>query len=424
VSDGAAAVSLSAPGAWDYAAGHALLRAAGGDLANERGEPVTYTPDGRSKTKFCFGGAPAVVRELARRDWQGVKQSPLDEPAEYDLVRPQPGESIADARLLARAQGCLLGQVVGDALGTGMEFSASGSARMIDGVFWNTIAGQPTDDSELALLLARTLATAGTFDLERVARGYHFWLHSKPFDCGMTVTRALKGIAPSDMEAGRAAAAAMRAANAESQANGALMRISPLAIWGHALPARDLAAYARADASLTHPHPVCRDASAVYVVTVAHAIATGAGPRDVWRHAVDWAKAQGVQEAVQHALRDAESRPPKDYTTWAAGWVLVALQNALYQLLHAPNFEEGLVRTILAEGDTDTNGAIAGALLGAVHGRDAIPLHWRQMVLSCRPIEGLPGVGIPRHRGVWPVDAMMLAERLLLNGREAATRTK
>jgi ADP-ribosylglycohydrolase/fructose-1,6-bisphosphatase/inositol monophosphatase family enzyme len=420
VGDGAAAVSLSAPGAWDYAAGHALLRAAGGDMVNERGEPVLYSSDGRSKTQFCFGGAPAVIRELARRDWTIVKKAAFDEPAEYDLVRPRPGEHIADAGLLARAQGCLLGQVAGDALGTGMEVSGSGRAQMVDGLFWNTIAGQPTDDSELALLLARTLATAGTFDAEQVARAYHFWLHSRPFDCGMTVTRALRGIAPANIEAGRAAEAAMRAANGESQANGALMRISPLGIWGHALPPDTLATHARADASLTHPHPVCRDASAAYVVAVAHAIATGAGPRETWRHAVDWAKAQGADDNVQCALRDAESQPPKDYTTWAAGWVLVALQNAFYQLLHAPNFEEGLVRTILAGGDTDTNGAIAGALLGSVHGRDVIPLHWRQMVQSCRPMEGLPGVALPRPRDVWPVDAMILAERLLWKGKEIA----
>ena len=31
------------------------------------------------------------------------------------------------------------------------------------------------------------------------------------------------------------------------------------------------------------------------------------------------------------------------------------------------------MQTVMAGGDTDTNAAIAGALLGAVHGRDAIP---------------------------------------------------
>ena len=68
--------------------------------------------------------------------------------------------------LLSRAQGCLLGQLTGDALGSLVEFQSphvircnypEGVREMVDGGTWNTIAGQPTDDSEMALLLARML---------------------------------------------------------------------------------------------------------------------------------------------------------------------------------------------------------------------------------------------------------------------------
>ncbi len=45
---------------------------------------------------------------------------------------------------------------------------------------------------------------------------------------------------------------------ASSQANGALMRAAPLAVWGHRLPVETLAACARADARLSHPSPVCQ----------------------------------------------------------------------------------------------------------------------------------------------------------------------
>jgi hypothetical protein len=91
----------------------------------------------------------------------------------------------------------------------------------------------------------------------------------------------------------------------------------------------------------------------------------------------------------------------------------VALRNAFFRLLRSPSFEEGVVDTVQAGGDTDTNAAIAGALLGAVHGREAVPLRWRLAVLSCRPLRGLPGVRQPRPRECWPVDLMELAERLL-----------
>ena len=57
---------------------------------------------------------------------------------------------------LDRAQGCLLGQLAGDALGSLVEFQSPGKIRrgypdgvweLANGGTWNTIAGQPTDDS-------------------------------------------------------------------------------------------------------------------------------------------------------------------------------------------------------------------------------------------------------------------------------------
>ena len=64
-------------------------------------------------------------------------------------------------------------------------------------------------------------------------------------------------------------------------------------------------------------------------------------------------------------------------------------------------------------GDTDTNAAICGALLGAVHGRSSVPEQWQRMVLTCRPLLGQPGVSQPRPAVYWPTDALTLAERLL-----------
>ena len=96
------------------------------------------------------------------------------------------------------------------------------------------------------------------------------------------------------------------------------------------------------------------------------------------------------------------------------GWVLIALQNAFHDLLHAATVEDGIAAQVARGGDTDTNAAIAGALLGAVHGRESVPPQWRLMVLSCRahPLRARQ----PRPRAYWPVDVYELAERLLLAG--------
>jgi ADP-ribosyl-[dinitrogen reductase] hydrolase len=421
--EGDAGVSLSSPGDWDYAAGHALLRAVGGELVDQSGRAVTYSAAGESHTSFCFGGAPTIVGELCRRPWHEVGSAPRrTAKGSLALVGLEPGRAVADAGLLRRAQGSLLGQLAGDSLGGLVEFRSAaaiaavypnGPRKLVDGGTWGTLAGQPTDDSEEALMLARSIVAAGGYDHEAAARAYREWYESGPFDVGTTTSRAMSAPKESDVAAQTVAAAMLKAASRSSQANGSLMRVSPLGIWGHGLSARQLADMARTDSALTHPNVVCQEACAAFAVAVAHAVASGDSPREVYGHVLDWAEGDCRDRGVLDTLRRAADEPPADYSTHQ-GWVLVALQNAYYQLLHAPSLEEGVVRTVAAGGDTDTNAAIAGALLGAVHGRDAVPTQWRQMVLTCRPLKEARNVRRPRPEPFWPVDALELAERLVL----------
>jgi ADP-ribosyl-[dinitrogen reductase] hydrolase len=99
-----------------------------------------------------------------------------------------------------------------------------------------------------------------------------------------------------------------------------------------------------------------------------------------------------------------------------AGFVRVSFRLAWWELFHAPSFEAALIDVVNRGGDTDTNAAIAGALLGAVHGSEAVPARWRAAVLSAFPLAGAPGVVNPRPPACWPVDALVLAERLAALG--------
>lgn len=402
--EAAGTVSLFAPGAWDYAAGHALLRASGAVLLDDRGGPVEYLDDGSSRTPRAFAGREGVARALQAHAWTPTSRS--GGAGEQDgPIRLGRGEAIADPGLLARAQGCLLGQLAGDSLGSLVEFSSSadvagqhpdGPRRLEDGGVWHTLAGQPTDDSEMALALARSIVLHGGYDPLQAIEAYRRWYRSAPFDIGTTTRTALSGYVVGD-----------------SQANGSLMRVSPLGIFAHALPAPRAAELARADSELTHPHPVCRDAVAAYVVAVSHAIRSGDGPEAAYAAALRWAGEAGARPEVIETLHAArQSAPVCDAES--KGWVRIALQNAFHELLHAASLEEGVVRSVRRGGDTDTNAAIAGALLGAVHGRDAVPAQWRRCVLSCRP--HVLRARRPRPMTYWPAFAQELAERLLLSG--------
>jgi ADP-ribosylglycohydrolase len=310
----------------------------------------------------------------------------------------------AASNILARAQGSLLGQLAGDALGGVVEFMSpedirkrypNGVRHLADGGTWDTIAGQPTDDSEMALMLARTLTEDGDYKAENVRKAYVFWLNSHPFDCGNTVLNGLRGHP-----------------NQESQANGAMMRISPLGIFGSKYDLSKVAEWARQDAAITHPHPVCQQANALFAMAIANAVRAGSTAADVYQQVLKWAEDMDVDKRLLQTIRDAAETPPENYIH-QQGWVLIAFRNALWQLLHAPSLEEGVVDTVMRGGDTDTNAAICGPLLGAVYGSSAIPTQWTECLLNCRPAVGRPNVYHPRPECFWPVDARELVEKLL-----------
>ena len=320
-------------------------------------------------------------------------------------MNPRPTQTALQSAVITRAQGCLLGQLAGDALGSLVEFQEAESIRhrypgglreLADGGTWGTLAGQPTDDSEMALMLARTLLGKGCYEAEAVRAAYRFWLDSGPFDCGATVAAGLRD-----------------RPNAASQANGALMRVSPLGIFGAQHPLERVADWAGQDAALTHPHPVCVQANKLFACALAQAVATGCTAQTLYADLRERAAQMPVEPALQAVLEAAQNAPPADFISHQ-GWVLIALHNALWQLLHANSLEEGVVDTVMRGGDTDTNAAICGALLGAVYGLEAIPVQWRECVLHCRPEAGRPGVRHPRPECFWPVDALDLAARLVM----------
>ena len=311
-----------------------------------------------------------------------------------------------DSAILSRAQGCLLGQCAGDALGQMVEFRSKseifaiypdGVRDMKNGGAFNTLAGQPTDDTEMALMLARSIAEEKEFNVKKVYEAYQFWHKSVPFDCGMATHSGLRGY-PTE----------------STQANGSLMRISPLGIYGSRFELDTVADWAMQDSRLTHPNPVCQKAVAIYTTTIAEAIATGL-PNDVlYNRAVIRAKQELYYDpAIYETLQKAEDSSPDNFSFKGGGWVLIAFQNAFYRLLHAKDTEQAIIETVNEGGDTDTNGCICGALMGAVYGVDSIPERWRDAVLNCRPSMDNPDAMQPRPECFWAVDVLELAEKLL-----------
>ena len=291
------------------------------------------------------------------------------------------------------ALGCLLGACIGDAAGATLEFQerpepvdVERAMAMSGGGVFRLAPGQITDDSELALSLADALSRSSSFDIEAIARSYARWIESGPFDVGNTTRNSLGAVRT--VEGAGYAAAMKRAASQNcmaSKANGSLMRISPLAIWGHRLPDEEIARCAIEDSLLSHPHESCCHAVASYSIAAAALLRSPGDRGQAFSRASAWAnRSAGEVKSWLRAAADGES---VDYVS-QIGFVRIAFVNAFQHLLRGSGYEETIRETIAKGGDTDTNACIAGALVGAAAGASGIPESMKAAVLECDTREG------------------------------------
>ena len=134
-----------------------------------------------------------------------------------------------------RFRGCLLGLAAGDALGTTLEFKAPGTFEPIDDMVgggpFKLLPGQWTDDTSMALCLAKSLIECGGFDTtDQMQRYLRWWREGylsstgRCFDIGTTVRRALSRCErEGDPYAG--------SSDPQPAGNGSLMRLGPVAMY-------------------------------------------------------------------------------------------------------------------------------------------------------------------------------------------------
>lgn len=297
----------------------------------------------------------------------------------------------------SRAVGALLGLFCGDAFGAQGEFITEkklalahpfGLRQMDERDRWIGEAGMITDDSEMAIMLARSMIEQGAADSEHLRRAYIRWLDASPSDIGTTILSALR---EGKMKA-------------DSQANGALMRVAPIGVAGAALDEATIIAYSDSDCAITHIHPVCRDANRLWALAIAKAIREGLSAEAVYEYLVQIAPKVTEESILLETIHKAKTEAPAACDGWGQGWVVLALHLSLHTLLHAPSIEEGIISITMRGGDSDTNAAIYGSLAGAVFGADAIPVRWVEALRPTRCLEDLLGAEAK--------DLKMLASRL------------
>ena len=338
--------------------------------------------------------------------------------AHEDDAEPSP-EMALPAWVQQKYIGCLIGGAVGDALGAPVEFMSAASIRHRFGTvgiqeFVPAFGklGAITDDTQMTLFTAEGLLRS-RFSMFKptlpelrvyIGKAYQRWLHTQGYEhelqagiCngwlmeheelfsrrapGNTCLSGLQGMcAPSDL------------ASNHSKGCGGVMRVAPIGMYFASLcrhhedkhPQFQLDAFELGcqAAAVTHGHPTGQLSSGAFSAIIMELLC-GKGLSE----AIDVvlpllsgrASCEETLKAIETARRLAASRPNDSDALHllGEGWVAdEALAIALYCALSATDFRAGVELAVNHSGDSDSTGSMAGQLLGAIHGHEAIPATW------------------------------------------------
>lgn len=282
-----------------------------------------------------------------------------------------------------RCIGCLLGTACGDILGAGVEGWSATEIQETFGVLRDFLDtgrgfGCYTDDTQMTLALATSLIERGRVEAEHVSATYaEFYEPWRGYGGGAhQVMRALRRGADY-RETGR-----MQFPEG-SFGNGGAMRIAPVGL-AYRRAGPDILHQAVEDALVcTHVHPEAVDGAFIQATAVGRAVSTR--PSDF--HPEEWlgnlhtASRTGVLRAkleiVARGLREDESDSAVIARLGNGIRASEAVPAALWAFLrYGITPEQCIVRAVGFGGDTDTIGAMAGSLVGALHGTSWIPHRW------------------------------------------------
>ncbi|QSG13556.1 ADP-ribosylglycohydrolase (plasmid) [Halapricum desulfuricans] len=295
----------------------------------------------------------------------------------------------------SQAEGCLLGLACGDALGRPVEFKSAATIEAqygtVDSMLGDGSHGQPpgmiTDDTELALRIARSLVDAGGFDGADVTERFVGWYETGPFDIGLMTRDALARLQQGEPweHAGQDVWESRR--EGSNAGNGSVMRCAPYALTFTDDP-QHLGRVSEQSSAITHADPRCKRGCAILNLTIAGLLR---GEDEPLRRALETTY-PGQSDAPE--LINAVERLPDSVSASElnnGGYVVDALQAGLYYALDADSAEDAITRAVNAGGDADTVGAITGAVAGARFGAESLPDAWLAAIDETDELRDLAG---------------------------------
>jgi ADP-ribosylglycohydrolase len=306
-----------------------------------------------------------------------------------------------DDELRDRFRATLLGCAIGDALGFPFEGAPPEALARVPELAEDFrprprgryAKGQYTDDTQMTLALAASIAEEGKVDGRAVAQRFaQLWRDGIILEAGESTTEAIKRVLKGKpwMSSG---------AEVGQAGNGAAMRSSPIGLWHFDRPTK-VSRDAEIQGVITHKDPRALAGGAAIAAAVACVLdGQEPTPRHLCNAVAEAANSQSpefashlhdlprllkweVRSAVAAIWRMGLGEGELPEAPGISSFVIPSVMISLYSFLREPNDFRAALRLVLrAGGDVDTTGAMTGAISGAWLGMAGLPARLRKGVL-------------------------------------------
>ncbi|MGI6341862.1 MAG: ADP-ribosylglycohydrolase family protein [Bacteroidales bacterium] len=286
-------------------------------------------------------------------------------------------------RQLDTIKGVFYGQAIGDALGLGTEFLSKTevSEYYPDGLSdysqivrdkhrsrWEI--GDWTDDTDQFLCICNSIIKSGKVDKLSFANELYNWFKGVPMGIGQTVYKTVSTpnftSHPHDI-----AEIVWKLSRGRSASNGAIMRSSILGTYEF-WDSDKVIDNTEKIAKVTHWDNRCVGSCVIITLLISNILANSnfLDLKQLCQIADQYD--DRIKPFVEKSFSASVEQLELDEAT-SIGYTLKALSAGLWAYFNANSFKEGLLKIINEGGDADTNGCVAGSILGAKFGFNAIP---------------------------------------------------
>ena len=314
----------------------------------------------------------------------------------YDIMEQKAWRVVME-RIVNKVKAVMLGHAVADALGVPVEFMSRyelDKNPVTDMRGFGTYPvpkGSWSDDSSMALATLDSLAS-GEVDFDDIMERFCAWYYNneytptgKLFDVGNSCAQAIN-----NYFLGKRPATKCGVNGNYSNGNGSLMRIHPILLYAYAKELSvdrwvDLVAQC---GCLTHAHERSEIGCGIYAFILMHLLESPER-ESVFRALREAKEFYGNFGEFSHYSRlfDDGFEKLSRSDIKSSGYVVDSLEAAVWCLVTTDNYHDCVLRAVNLGEDTDTVGAIAGGLAGALYGYEVIPDEWLSALLKRDYIE-------------------------------------